>query len=515
MWPERPLNASSSGLILCAMYAGLNITETDWQHSPPAVRNELLSLSHQMRLLQLRCAAYEQRIKELGTKFAKVAELEAQVAALTERVRQNSRNSSKPPSSDGPVKRPRSSREPSGKKTGGQPGHAGHWRKLQPPAAVDHFVELRPSHCAQCRSTLSGDDPQPQRHQVSEVPPAKAIVSEYRRHTLRCANCGAATQADWPAEMPRGGFGPRAEAIIAFLTGRLGCSHRDVVEAMETLHGLKLGLGSVAAIDQRISIALAEPVKAAQQYVTQQPSHHVDETAWREENKRAWLWVHATAAVTVFRLLSKRGKEQAQAVVGEQFKGVVNTDRYNAYHWIDPYQRQLCWAHLRRDFQAISERQGESAEIGQKLLAQTKELFRLTRELHTDKLSWSAFRQAMEPVKTEVTQLLQAGKNCGHPKTESTCRNLLSLGCSLWTFTRVPGIAAENNAAERPLRRAVLWRRKSFGTQSKTGSEFVERILTTVTTLRQQERDVLEYLKAACARSINNDSLACLLPAPP
>lgn len=481
------------------MYAGLNITEADWQQSPPAVRSMLLSLSHQMRLLQLRCAAYEQRIKELSPKFAKVAELEAQVAALTERVRQNSRNSSKPPSSDGPVKQRRSSREPSGKKAGGQPGHVGHWRKLQPPEAVDHFIELRPSHCAQCQQALSGDDPQPQRHQVSEVPPAKAIVTEYRRHTLCCANCGATTQAAWPADMPGGSFGPRAEAIVAFLTGSLGCSHRNVVEAMKTLHGLELSLGSVAAIEQRISTALEKQVEAAQQFVTQQPSHHVDETGWREGNQRAWLWVHATEAVTVFRLLSRRGKEQAQSVVGEQFKGVVNTDRYNAYHWIDPYQRQLCWAHLRRDFQAISERQGESSELGLKLLAQTKEVFRLWRELRDEKLSWEEFQAAMESVKVEVTRLLKAGKSCDHKKTSTTCRNVLGLEASLWTFTRVPGIAPENNAAERPLRRAVLWRRKSFGTQSELGSRFVERILTVTTSLRQQGRDVLTYLTAACA----------------
>jgi transposase len=222
--------------------------------------------------------------------------------------------------------------------------------------------------------------------------------------------------------------------------------------------------------------------------------------------------VHATETVTVFRLLAGRGKVQAQSVVGEQFKDVVNTDRYNAYHWIDPYRRQLCWAHLRRDFQAISERQGESAEIGLKLLAQTKELFRLWRDLQAEKLSWPAFQQAMEPVKAAVRQLLQAGKGCGHQKTETTCRNLLSLEASLWTFTRVPGIAAENNAAERPLRRAVIWRRKSFGTQGKTGSQFVERILTVVTTLQQQGRDVLDYLTTVCASITQETGSIC--PAP-
>jgi len=181
-------------------------------------------------------------------------------------------------------------------------------------------------------------------------------------------------------------------------------------------------------------------------------------------------------------------------------------------HWIDPYRRQLCWAHLRRDFQAVSERQGKSAEIGLKLVAQTKELFRLWRALRDEKLSWPEFQQAIEPVKAEVTQLLQAGKCCGYQRTESTCRNLLSLEASLWTFTRVPGVAPDNNATERPLRRAVLWRRKSFGTQSKTGSEFVERILTVVMSLRQQGRDVLRFLTTACSVAMGHTASESLIP---
>src|SRR5262249_26022623 len=159
--------------------------------------------------------AYEQRIKELETRLAKTTDLEAQVAALTERLQQNSRNSSKPPSTDRPGERTSMTREHSGKKAGGQPGHIGHRRKLQPPATVDHFIELRPVNCRQCGQPPVGNDPQPHRHQVSEVPPAKVIITEYRRHTLRCSHCGAATQADWPEEMPRTSFGPRAEAIVA------------------------------------------------------------------------------------------------------------------------------------------------------------------------------------------------------------------------------------------------------------------------------------------------------------
>ena len=366
------------------MFAERHITEADWHQTPQPVRTLLLSLSHQLRRLRVRCAAYEHRARELEKQLARTRELEAKVAELTERFNQNSRNSSKPPSTDSPVMRPRRTHESSGRKAGGQPGHVRCGRKLKPLTEVDHFGELKPVNCAQCGHQLLGEDPQPPRHQVSEIPPAKVVITESRRHTLTCPGCGTATQAEWPQEMPRGSFGPRTEARAAFLTGRLGASHRDVIEAMETLPGLELG-----------------------------------------------------------------------------------------------------------------------------------ELFCFFRELGAGKLKWPEFQTAMEPVISAVTQLLQAGTKCGQPKTQRTCRKILTLGSARWTFVRVPGIAPDHKAAERPLRRAVIWRRKSFGTQSQTGRTFVERILTTVTSLRQQGRDVLAYLSAICARSSNNDRLVCLLPNPP
>src|SRR6185295_20152431 len=111
-----------------------------------------------------------------------------------------------------------------------------------------------------------------------------------------------------------------------------------------------------------------------------------------------------------------------------------------------------------------------------------------------------------------VKELMYAGTQSGHYKTRHTCANIMQIETALWTFVRVEGVEPTNNNAERPLRRAVLWRRKSFGTQSESGSRFVERILTAVTSLRQHGRDVMEYLTAVCRAALGRPSACCLLP---
>jgi transposase len=214
---------------------------------------------------------------------------------------------------------------------------------------------------------LRGSDPHPERHQVSEVPPVRAEVTEYRRHTLRCRCCGQVTRADWPTGVARTSFGPRARAVVGYLTGRLGASHRDVAEAMRVLYGLRLATGSVAAIQRRVSEALSAPVEEAERFARQQTAQHVDETGWRECGQLKWLWVNATRDVTTFEVLGGRGAAEAKQVISPEAGGIVTTDRYRSYDWLAARRRQVCWAHLKRDFQAMVERGGESAVTGQAL----------------------------------------------------------------------------------------------------------------------------------------------------
>ena len=444
-----------------------------------------------------------------------VIELLQRVAQLEARLNQTSRNSSKPPSADPPSARPRAAKDPTGRKSGGQPGHEGHGRKLKPESEVDQIIDVRPEHCGQCGTLLLGEDPEPERHQVTELPRITPVVTEYRRHCLWCGVCGARTQAPWPATMPAGSFGPRLQATVGYLTGRIGASQREVHDILATLCQTDVSVGGIGALEQAVNAALAAPVAEAQTYVQRQPVRNADETSWREKTQRRWLWISVTPLVTIFRLLKTRGAAGAKELLGEVVGGIIGTDHYAGYHRIDPRQRQLCWAHLKREFIAWSERTGETARIGLALLAVEKQLFALWYRVRDGTLVWADFQVAILPLMVRVRTLLREGVAGADAKAQGTCRNLLKREAALWTFVWETGVEPTNNSAERPLRRAVLWRRRSFGTQSEAGSQFVERILTAVTTLRQQHRDVLDYLTAACAAAICHTPAPSLLPLTP
>ncbi len=474
-----------------AITAPAGITDDEWAATPPAVRT---------------------LVQEL---LAQIKQLEERVRAVEERARHTSRTTSRPPSSDPPSMPPRPLRRSTGRPSGGQVGHEGHGRPLLPPEQVTRIVEVKPQACEQCGQALGGDDPHPARHQVAEVPPVTPEVTEYRQHCLTCAGCGTQTRAPWPAEMAPGGFGPRVQATVAYLTGRLGVSQRDVAELLETLYGLEISLGSITALEQTVSAAVADPVAAAQAYVQVQPVVNMDETGWHEATQRRWLWTAVTPLVTVFAVLTTRGRAGAQALVGPTYGGIVGSDRWSAYTWVAPARRQLCWAHLQRDFAAFVERGGPSAQIGQALLEVSDQMFTLWYRVREGTLSPAAFTQLMPPLQTRVQALLHVGTVVDHSTTRKTCANILKLETALWTFVTTPGVEPTNNAAERALRRAVVWRRRSFGTQSPEGSRFAAHLLTVVTTLRQQHRAVLDYLTAACAAALTGAPAPSLLPTAP
>jgi transposase len=473
------------------MPADLPVSEEDWNQTPAPVQALLLTLWQQ------------------------VAELRAEVAKLREQVGRNSQNSSQPPSSDPPNAPPRAQRTPSGRKAGGQPGHPGHGRKRLSVEQVKHVVDLKPTACQACGALLLGEDEHPRRQQVTELPRIEAEVTEYRQHTLTCLACGAQTPAQVPPDIPSSSFGPRVQATVGYLTGRIGISQREVEEVLNTVFHTDISLGSIPAQEERVSAALAEPVHEVQAYVQQQPAQNVDETSWPEKTHRAWLWINTTPWVTLFAIIATRGAKGARHVLGAVVRGIVGSDRWTGYNWLDPAQRQVCWAHLKRDFQAFVDRSGAAARIGRALLEQVEQMFGLWHRVRDGTLGRLDFQTQMQPIQTRVGELLRQGAALTCIKTRHTCENVLKLEVALWTFVRVEGVEPTNNSAERRLRRAVLWRRRSFGTQSQAGSRFVERVLTAVTTLRQQHRDVLDYLTEACAAAIRGDPPPSLLPNTP
>lgn len=450
----------------------------------------------------------------VGTLLSAVQTLHARVGALEEQLGQTSRNSSKPPSSDPPSAPPRPTALASGRKPGGQVGHVGASRPRRPLAEVDQVVVLRPARCAHCDALLLGSDPAPLWRQVTEVPAPKAQTTEYQAHRLTCRCCGQVTTPPWPDDLPPGAFGPRLQALVSLLGGRFLLTDRQIEELLPIGFGVELSLGSIPALEQATSAALAAPVAEALAYVQQQDRANADETSWHEATRKAWLWVAVTTLVSVFLVQASRGSAAAKALLGTTFDGIVGCDRWSGYHWLGA-ARQLCWAHLRRDFTALVDRGGASAVLGQALLDEVGRLFALWYRVRDGTLAHADLAVALAPVQAEVGRLLRQGMAGDHPKTAATCANLVRDEAALWTFVRVAGVEPTNNAAERAIRPAVLWRKRSLGTQSDGGSRFVERLLTTVTTLRQQRRDVLGYLTAACAAAHRGHPAPSLLPVTP
>jgi transposase len=444
---------------------------------------------------------------------ARIAALEATVQRLLAQLRMDSQNSSQPPSSDRPAtRRPRRRHTPSGRKPGGQPGHPGQTRELVPLEDVEAVLPGKPTHCGRCHHPLHGEDGQPQRHQVIELPPVKPVVTEYQLHGLVCPACGATTRAALPLGVPSGGFGPRVQATVALCTGAYHLSKRTTQDVLADLFGLPLSLGTIANLEQATVEAVAAPVAEAQTYVRTQSIAHLDETGWREARTRAWLWVAVTAWVTVFVVRLSRGAKVAEELLGERFCGILVTDRWSAYTWDPTRWRQICWAHLLRDFEAMIERGGRSQEIGDALRTQARQMFHCWHQVRDGTLTHAQFQVLMRPIRRQVARLLKAGQTCGVAKTEGVCREVLKVYDALWTFVRVEGVEPTNNAAERAIRPGVLWRKGSFGTQSTHGSRFVEAMMTVVATLKQQHRNVLAYMTDVCQAAYLGAPAPSLLP---
>ena len=439
---------------------------------------------------------------------ARVGHLEARLADLEARLGQDSSNSSKPPSSDSPHAKPAPPKRPSGKRRGGQPGHPRHARPELPPDAV---VELRPAACRRCSHPLAGDDPEPLRHQVIELPPVRPHVTEYRRHRLACPGCGRVTCPDLPAEA-RGGYGPRVQAACALLCGAYRVGKRGAARLMGDLFGVPIGPAAVCGLQAKTAAALGPVAAAARAYVAGKPAN-VDETGWRQGRRRGWLWVAVTAAVTAFAVRLSRGRAAlAELIPGEL--GVLTTDRYSAYAHLPADRRQVCWAHLRRDFQAMIDRGDAGSDVGHDLLLHADILLRAWKRVRDGTLTRGGFRSRyLGWVRAEVRSLLARGAGCGCAATAGKCRELLAVEPALYTFAGVAGVEPTNNAAERALRHAVCWRKTSHGTDSEAGSRFVEGVLTAVASCRQQGRDVLEFLTEAIQAARAGDQPPSLIPA--
>lgn len=451
--------------------------------------------------------------RQLAERDTIIAQLRAELATLKEALAKSSRNSSKPPSSDGPGAKARPKKSRSGRKPGGQPGHKRHERVLVPPEKVHEVVPCIPKQCDVCAGLLHGQDPDPHRHQVFELPPVEPVVTEYQQHALGCGLCGHRTMGKLPEGVSARTFGPTVDAVVAVLMGVYRLTKRQVPELMRDLFGLQMSVGAVIGCQQSASAAIAEAVEEARSYVKQQPVKHADETGWREGvgRSRAWLWTVVTTHVVVFMIHARRSAEAAKELLGD-WLGVLVTDRHGAYHWWPNCRRQFCWAHLKRDLQAIVERGGESARIGNGMLDEVERMFTWWHRVRDGTLARSTFRVYMRTVQRRFEALLAEGEAAPHPKTSKTCALLLKRRDALWTFVYIEGVEPTNNGAEQVVRHGVIMRKISHGTHSVAGSRFVERMLTVHATLRRQHRNILDFMRAACTAALRRHPAPSILP---
>lgn len=463
-----------------------------------------------------RIAQLEQQLAERDRTIARlrerIAELEALVDKLQEQLGKNSQNSSKPPSTDGLAKPVRPKRKAKGKKRGAQPGHAKLERTLVAPEQVTNLDVFKPKQCERCGKALVGDDPQPLRHQVVDLPPIEPIVNEWQLHKLECPHCGHKTRACLPADVPRRAFSPRVDAVVSFLLGSYRLSKRAVSELMQELFGISICTGAVVGCQNAVSQSLRGPYEEALNYAQQEPIKNVDETGWKQNGARAYLWVMIAGLVTVFMLQGRRSADAARQLLG-QVQGLVGTDRYRGYDFWPDWLRQFCWSHLIRDFEAIAERKSGSGRVGRALLRCARTMFHYWKRVRDGTLSRSTFIRYMGPIKRRVHQLLVKGSRVKHPQTAATCSELLKHEVCLWTFVGHEGIEPTNNISEQAVRHGVMWRKLCYGTQSEAGSRFVERILTVRATLRRQGRNMLLFLQQAGEARLHGTAPPSLLPA--
>jgi transposase len=438
------------------------------------------------------CTGCRERDARIVVLEARVAELEGRVNDLT-KIPAPPRASS--PLPEAPAKKP------SGKKPGGQPGHPPHLKEFLPPERVNRTVTYVPKECEHCHHSLpkeaSPDDPPPMRHQVAELPELAAEITEYQGHGRTCPCCGELTWATIPEAIRAHSVGPRLTAALSYFAGCHGVSKRGVEEISTAMFQAPIALGTIANLEQEMSAALAPAHKEAVEAVRQAPVKYVDETGWKQAGRKRWLWTAATETVVAFIIDVYRNVIALRKLIGPTLSGILCSDRWNAYDHVELLKRQVCWAHLKRNWEKLLKYGGKPKVIAECCLSVQKRVFEVWHLFRGGGCSRAELDDRIAPMMLELLEVLHAGQRCRHAKTKRFCSRLLKVYPALWTFVVVEGVEPTNNHVERVQRRAVLWRRRSFGCHSAAGCRFVERILTVVQTLRLQDRSVLQFLYEA------------------
>lgn len=432
------------------------------------------------------------------------------IKELEERLNQNSSNTSRPPSSDDPRARSKRSRKArrKGRKPGGQPGHRGWWRRLLPPQFVDSVEPVIPEVCSHCGAGLPRENARKRvrRWQQHEwMGPRTGIrVTEFRCYTVRCSSCGKKTVGELPAEC-RLAIGPRLQAVIVVLTVTQRLTRRQVCTLLNLLLGVRISVGTLQDLCMRASRALEDPYQHLEEEIRRTYAANMDETSWKLALKRLWLWVARSDEVTLFRIAESRGGEVIRDILGEDFDGTVMCDRWSAYQILG--KLAYCWAHLKRDFQAMVDRGGGAQEIGASLLELTEMLFKAWHRFKNGELTRAELLEETAELREAFRAKFEQATESDDKKARGLAKNLLKNWAHVFRFLDEEGIEPTNNAAERALRALVILRKLCYGNRSDDGCRFIERAFSVLQTLLDQDVDVVEWLSEAFLRDRRGESV--------
>jgi transposase len=433
----------------------------------------------------------------------------ARLSELEARLNQTPHNSSVPPSSEHPHAKPPRSRKKSRRRPGAQPGHAKHERDLVPTEQCQTLVPCLPTACRRCGRPLSGTDPEPLRHQVWELPEIRPLITEYQQHRLVCS-CGCSTCGPLPQGVPTGQAGPRLIAFAALLMACFRQSKRRAAQFLGLLLNQPASAGWMVVLQNRAAQAVQPAYDELAQQLPTQPVLLIDESPTKQGQVKAWVWTFVAATFTFFACRTSRAATVPLLLLGTCYAGVINCDRARMY-WAFG-RLQWCWAHLKRDFQALIDSPCPVRKrLGHDLMRQTKTLFTLWQKVRDGTMSRRAFRRQMQPIRARVENYLLRGYF--DARVSGFCKELWEHRERLWTFVAVEGVEPTNNGAEQALRHAVIWRKLSFGTQSASGSRFVESLLTVIETCRRQCRNGFQWLIEAVQADFNGQAAPSLMPA--
>lgn len=484
-------------------------------HSAEAQVRELERLRRENERLR---EELDERAKQITDQAEQIEDLKRQLALR----QQNSTTTSKPPSSDGLAgqQRLRGRRTKSRRTPGGQPGHPGHHRALVPITRVHRIVEVVPEACRHCDQRLHARDDvgDPRRHQVTELPPIEAHITEYRCHRRQCPGCGQTTLAALPEDVTSQ-FGPQLTALIAYLTVVCRMPRLVVQRFLDSALQISISLGSTQKAWEEASAAVATPCAELDAALRHEASLNVDETGHRTNGEKRWLWTFVARTFVVYRIAASRGSDVLQMVLGDTFAGILGSDRLPAYLKYVVGQRQFCWAHVTRNLlSALDLATAPAAKrFCREALALDRRLFRLWHRFRGDAgargspLTRAELIAKVLPIEQRLFALGERYLQAANPDVRNLAHTFFVHNQHFFTFVYEEGVEPTNNSAERALRTAVQWRKIMFGTRSDTGERAVERLLTIARTCQLQQLNALVYLTAAIAAHRRRQSVPSLL----